>query len=361
MRILFIIDTLGSGGKERRLTELLKALKSWNGFEFELVVMSNDIHYKEIFELGIPIRFITRKIRKDIALFYRFYKLCRNNRPDIVHCWDSMSAVYLAPACRLLKIKLVNGLVIDSPVRQNIFNKHWLRARLTFPLSDAIAGNSEAGLKAYNAPRDKSFVIHNGFDFGRVKSITGSGIMRKQLNIGSENVVGMVATFSKYKDYPTYFRAAQMVLQKRKDVVFLAIGNGTDSDKCLALIDPENRKHFRLLGKVSDTESYINAMDVCVLATYTEGISNSILEYMALGKPVIATRGGGTGELVSDNESGFLTDPSEPGELSDRMEMLINDKQLRDSIGLNARKRVIDHFSIDQMIEKYAGLYKKMV
>ena len=357
MRILFIIDTLGAGGKERRLTELLKALKSWNDFEFELVVMSNDIHYKEIFELGITIRFITRKIRKDIALFYRFLKLCRSYRPDIVHCWDSMSAVYLAPACKLLKIKLVNGMVIDSPARQNIFNKHWLRARLTFPLSDVIVGNSRAGLKAYRAPDRKSVVIHNGFNFERLNSIIAPEIIREQLTIETPFVVGMVASFSKYKDYPTFLRSAQLLLDERNDITFLAIGNGTDSEDCRTLIEKQYLSHFRLLGKKTHIESFVNTMDVCVLSTFTEGISNSILEYMALGKPVIATSGGGTCELVTDRVTGFLIRPSDPGELSGMIGLLLNDKNLRDEIGSKAKSRIEEHFSMDHMIRKYMDLY----
>lgn len=357
MKILFIIDTLGAGGKERRLTELLKALKSWSDFECELVVMSRDIHYKEIFDLGINIRFITRKIRKDLALFYRLFKLCRNYRPGIVHCWDSMSAVYMAPACRLLKIKLVNGMVIDSPVRQNIFNKHWLRARLTFPLSDVIVGNSGAGLKAYKAPGRKSVVIHNGFNFERLDTIIAPEIVREQLAIETPLVVGMVASFSKYKDYHTFFKSAQLILRNRTDITFLAVGSGTDSDECLKLIEQQYLSHFRLLGKKTHIESFVSAMDICVLSTFTEGISNSVLEYMALGKPVVATSGGGTGELITDRETGFLVRPSDPDELAGMIGLLLDDRNLRDETGLKAKKRIEDYFSMDQMIRKYMDLY----
>ena len=182
--------------------------------------MSHDIHYKEILDLGINIHYITRKTKKDISVFYRFYKLCRNYRPDIVHCWDSMTAVYSVPTCKLLHIKLVNGMVINSPVRQNVFNKHWLRAKFTFPFSDIIVGNSKAGLIAYQSSQGKSIVIHNGFNFDRTENLICKEIIKDQLNTGTNYLIGMVATFSENKDYKTYFKAAQLLLHKRKDIDF---------------------------------------------------------------------------------------------------------------------------------------------
>ncbi len=124
MKILYVIDTLGSGGKERRLTELLKELMHKQEIEYELVVMSDDIHYEEVYNLGINIHKIIRNTKKDPSVFWKLFRLIKNFKPDIVHCWDSMSAVYVALSCKILKCRLVNGMVIDTPVRQNILNKY---------------------------------------------------------------------------------------------------------------------------------------------------------------------------------------------------------------------------------------------
>lgn len=361
MKILFFIDTLSAGGKERRLTELMKVLKLNLDFEFELVVMSKDIHYKEVLDLGISIHYIIRKTKKDISVFYRFYKLCRNYKPDIVHCWDSMTAIYLVPICKFLHIKLINGMIVNSPVKQNIFNKFWFRAKLTFPFSDIILGNSKAGLKAYSAPRNKSTVIYNGFNFDRIENLKSKENIKQQLNTDSTYIIGMVATFSEKKDYRTYYRAAQLLLNQRNDIIFLAIGCDTDSFLSKSLIDDKNIDHFRLLGKMAGVESFINAMDICVLATFTEGISNSILEYMALGKPVIATSGGGTSEIIKDNITGYLIDPSNPRELAEKMEILLNDADLRYNMGLAGKKRIQTYFSIEKMVNKYITICENSI
>jgi glycosyltransferase involved in cell wall biosynthesis len=357
MRILFFTDTLDVGGKERRLTELIKALSLHKEIDFELVVMNKDIHYKEILNLGIKIHYITRKTKHDVSVFYRFYKLCRSYKPDFVHCWDSMTAIYLVPACKLLKIKLINGMVVDSPVKQNLSNKYYLRAKLTFPFSDVIIGNSKAGLLAYRAPENKSIVIHNGFAFSRTKNLISMEEIRKELNIDSGYIVGMVASFSENKDYPTFFKAAEILLKNRNDITFLAIGNRTDSKESGSLISDRFLGHFRLLGRKSNPESFINAMDICLLSTFTEGISNSIMEYMALGKPVIATDGGGTKEIVDDGVTGFLIGRSDPEQLASKIEILLNDQSLRAEMGAKGNARVSELFSIEQMTGKYVDLY----
>ena len=350
-----------AGGKERRLTELMKALSLKPDIEFELVLMTHDIHYKEVFELGINIHFFIRKRKKDIFIFRSFYKLCKSFKPDIVHCWDTMTAVYITPVCKLLNLKLVNGMVVDSPEKRDIFFQPWLRARLTFPFADIIIGNSKAGLKTYNAPGKKSIVIHNGFNFERTNNILPKEFIREQLNIRTKNVVGMVATFSEYKDYATYFKAAQLVLSTRKDITFLAIGKDTDSDLSKSHIEDKYLDHFRLLGKKSDIESYINAIDIGVLSTFTEGISNSILEYMALGKPVIATSGGGTNEIVEDQKTGFLITNSNPVELAEKIEILLNDPRRCLEMGKCGKDRIHEAFSIELMTSKYYSAYKNLL
>ena len=355
-----MIDTLGTGGKERRLTELLKAVWLRNEIEYKLAVMSRNIHYREILEVGFKIEYILRKTRWDIFVFLKLYRLIRRYRPDIVHCWDSMTAVYASPVCKLLRCKMINGMVIDTPLKRNIFNKYWLRARLTFPFSDVIVGNSEAGLKAYKAPNRKSIVVYPGFNFSRTENLPDKQTVRKQFDITADFVVGMVATFWEKKDYPTFFSAAQNILTRRKDITFIAIGSGTDSQEANDLVEKQNRNYFRLLGSRSDVESLVNIMDICVLSTFTEGTSNSILEYMALAKPVVATDGGGTREIVSDGVTGFLVEPSTTTDLETKINLLLKDARMREMLGAAGLERVRNCFSIDRMVGDYINIYSRL-
>lgn len=361
MKLLFFTCGLGPGGKERRLMELMKELKNHPEIEFELVLMSNDIHYKEVLDLDIKIHYLIRNTKKDILTFYKFYKICKSFNPDIVHCWDSMTAVYSAFTCKLLGIKLINGMITDAQIPGSLFASNKIRSLLTFPLSNIIVSNSQAGVYAYAAPVKKSRVIFNGFNFIRTQNLIPSELVRNELGISTRFVVGMVASFSRYKDYKTYYSAAQMLLERGYDITFLAIGNETDSLQSRSLIKDEFIRNFRLLGKKSGIESYINVMDVCVLATYTEGISNSILEYMALAKPVVATDGGGTKELVIQNVTGFLVQPSTPHEIVNCVEQLLNNPALRIEMGMRGKNRIHEVFSIESMVHNFIDLYFSLV
>jgi len=360
VKILFVIDTLASGGKERRLTELLKALVYKPEVSSELVILSNDIHYTEVFTFNIAIHQIIRRSRKDMTVFRQLRSILKSFNPDAVHCWESMTAVYLAPLCWIMKYPLINGMITNVPQVQNITNRHWLRARLTFPFSDVIVSNSKAGLEAYRAPSGKSVVIYNGFDFNRIEGVLTREEARLGIGIRTTYAIGMVASFWQQKDYPTYYEAARILLRKRQDITFLAIGPGTDSPDSINEAGKDFKDNFIFMGKQSRIESLISAMDICILATFTEGTSNSLLEYMALGKPVVATRGGGTEELINDGIEGYLVNQRDPGMMADRINFLLNNYGLREKLGAAARTRILEAFSIERMVNDYVGLYRKV-
>lgn len=368
MKILFFIDCLLVGGKERRLTELMKVLKSRQDIQFELVVMSKEIHYQEVYDLNIKIHYLIRSSKKGVSIFQKFYAICKNYNPDIVHCWDSMTAVIAVPACKLLNIKLVNGMVTDTPVKRNIFNKHWFRAKLTFPFSSIVIGNSNAGLAAYGAPGRKSSCIYNGMDLIRFQNLKEASLIRKEI-FGDESddifIAGMVAAFEDRKDYKTLIEAAISLNSTNDNIRFILIGNGPGFMEIKNTVPRLLLSKVILLGKRADIESIVNTFDVGILLTNTkvhgEGISNSIIEYMALGKPVIATRGGGTNEVVIDNQNGYLIDPDNKDQLVGKIETLMKDKNLLDNLGKKGHQMVQEKFDLKIIGNLYINVYNELL
>lgn len=369
MRILFFIDSLTSGGKERRLIELMKGIKLNPNIEFELVLMSNEIHYKEVFDLDIKIHYLIRAAKKDLSVFRKFYKICKDYKPGIVHCWDSMTAVIAVPACKLLGIKLVNGMVVNTPVQQNIFNKHWFRAKLTFPFSSMVIGNSNAGLEAYGAPGKKSSCIYNGMDLARFNNLRERSSISQEI-FGNESngmfIAGMVAAFEARKDYKSLIKAAITLVSHHENIRFVLIGDGTDFNEIKNSVPVSLLNKIIFLGKTSDVESIVNIFDVGILLTNTkvhgEGISNSIIEYMALGKPVLATRGGGTNEVVIDSKNGFLLDAdNNEDQLITKIESLIKDKKLATDLGKRGNQMAREKFDLKIMTATYIDVYQKLL
>ena len=361
MKILHFTDSICSGGKERQLVELLKGLSVYDQIKSEIVTMSYDIHYSEIQQLDIKIHYLIRKSRKDISTIYRLYKLCQVVQPDLIHTWGSFPSIFTAPIAKIRGIKFINGTIRKAPKRLMLFGEDWLRSKITFPLSDKIVANSLAGLKSYRAPFNKSVYIHNGFDFKRIKKLDSPNTIRQRFGISTNKVVGMVATFSDNKDYNTFLLSAISILKKREDVTFIAVGDGPNFEDYKRSINPYFQDKIRLLGKQDGVESIINLFNIGILASYTEGLSNSIMEYMALGKPVVASKNEGNQELILNKKTGFLVEQKDVGAMVSAITTLLDNKNLCNQMGNLAKERIQKCFSSQKMVSSYVELYKEVM
>ena len=364
MKILHLIDSLEPGGKERQLIELLKGLSNLKCCELELVVMNEDIHYQEVFNFGIKIHYLIRRLKKDPTIFLKLYKICKQFKPNIIHTWDFMTSIYALPLSRYRGVKLVNGSIRNATAIKP-FTQNWVFTKFLFHMYDNIVSNSYAGLDSYKVPARKGMCIHNGFDFCRIKTVAPIEQTRRRFNISTDKIVGMVASSHERKDYRTYILAAQQVLSVRNDVTFLAIGEGNNLEKYKNTLESEFKSKILFLGRQNDVESIVNVFDVGVLATnrrkHGEGISNSIMEYMACEKPVVATRGGGTPELIIDSKTGFLINSYSPQEMSEKILFLLDNKVLAEKMGKVGKKRIETEFSLDRMVNSYFEMYNRIL
>jgi glycosyltransferase involved in cell wall biosynthesis len=354
LKILFFIESLRLGGKERRLVELLKYLNSNHHFEILLVLTRNEIDYQEVYDFGINIQIIERKyFKKDPKLFFSFYKIAKEYKPDILHVWGNMVALYAIPAKLLLNIPLINSQITDA---FDAVPEGLLSHKTTFRFSDLIIANSNAGLKSYKSPMKKSRVIYNGFDFERLKNIRPTNEIRNLFNIKTKFVVGMAATFSELKDYKSYIIAANILLSEGINCTFLCMGKGDDLSY-RELVLPEWKENVKFLGLQSDVESVMDCCDVGVLSTYTEGLPNSVLEFMALGKPVVVTKGGGTEELVLNKETGFLVNQQSPGDLAENIRFLLENPEKAQKMGEKGKERIYSNFTLSTMAQQFVKVY----
>lgn len=360
MKILFFTENLRAGGKERRITELIRHLIRVGGFEVKLVLTADIIHYEEIHHLNIPIHIIERRwIKKDPGIFFRFYRIARAFRPDVIHAWGHMTAFYAIPARILLNVPLINNEIVDATI-----GKPLLFRKLVFHFSDRIIANSRAGLLAYKAPIEKSTVIVNGFAADRLRITDSEEDIRKKYGITTPYIIAMVASFLPYKDYRTFLKAAVIISAEREDVTFLCVGDGDDSS-ARSLVPFRFRHRILFPGRQTQVERLMSVCTIGVLTTHTgfhgEGISNALMEFMALGKPVIATRHGGTPELVDDGITGFLIAAFSIRQLRDMITWLLVHPDLRKGMGKRAHQMIADRFSMDRMLESFQREYHHLV
>lgn len=362
MKILFVIDSLKSGGKERRLVSLIEGLKSFEDIEMELITLSKEIHYKSILDIDIKIHFLKRDIRKDFGLLSKFSKILNSFRPDIVHGWDNLAAIHFAPICKIKKTPFINSMITAAPKTHKL-SQRYLANAISYPFSDVILSNSQAGLDNLFVPKQKQKVIYNGFNFNRVKNLKRKEAVFKKYKISKEKpIIGMVASFTNHKDYDTLIRAANILKDKFS---IITIGDGENMEKMKELVGELNLKNIHFLGKQTDVESIVNIFDIGVLLSnndvHGEGISNAIMEYMVLSKPIIATDGGGTKELVIDKETGFLIEPKNPQQLVEKITYLTKNSNEAMQIGESGKKRIEEFFTLDKMVLQTYQLYKKTV
>lgn len=344
---------------------MIKGFADYPDIRLHLVVFSDKIHYQEVFELGIQVTILKRVPKRNPMVFYRLYKLCMAWKPDLIHSWGTMSAILAIPSTIALNIKLINGNITDAPKNMGFFDKRLFRARLTYPFSKIVVGNSLAGLKEYKVPEKKSVCIYNGFDSNRILDLKDKALIRKQFNVKTKKVIGMVGSFFDRKDYATYLNAALVVLKQSKDVTFLAVGDGPDLEKSKQMVPADFAAYFIFTGVQKDVESIINIFDIGVLATnsqmHGEGISNAILEYMAVEKPTVATFGGGTDEVVDQKKTGILVPPGSPEKMAGQLIYLLNNPEEAKKMGLEGGARLRSLFSLRKMIDAYYKLYRKLV
>jgi len=363
MKILLAVDSLARGGMERRLIELIKGLKRYPEIKLSLVVFSETIAYPEIHDLDIPITILIRVPKKNPMVFVRFYKLCKNWGPDLIHCWGTMSSIWAIPTSKILRIKLINGSIVDAPERLSFFDKRLFRARLTYPFSSFIVSNSKAGIKAYKVPKHKAICIYNGFDINRISNLKKRSEVKQELKVQTPKVVGMIGSFSERKDFETFIQAGIRILEKRNDVTFLAVGEGPELDNHIQMVPPKYTSNFIFPGIRTDVESVINIFDIGVLATnshvHGEGISNVILEYMALEKPVVATKGGGTPEIIEHSITGLLVPPHSVMDMANEIHFLLENVEIASSMGRKGRQSVAEKFGLSAMTKAYIDLYQR--
>lgn len=362
MNILFISDTLKSGGKERRLIELIMELSDRGEFTPILILTkginsSQSIDYKYFLQKDIKIYYLGNCNR--FSLMIKVFRICRIENIKIINIWSPIVDTYsIYPSKLLLKIPIISNSITSARNTYSWFE--FLKIKGTYFMCDKILSNTYQALKVFKVPEVKKLVIYNGFNKDRLKNLVNKNSIRQKLDIKSKYIVSMAAEYSNRKDYPTYIEAANIILKQGYDVTFLCMGSG-DFTPYSKLVDNKFNNNIKFLNRQSDVESIINASDIGVLASFVEGLPNFILECMALAKPVVANfgKGVGTNELVTDSKNGYLVQAKNPIIFSERIIRLLENEKLRFIMGKHGQKIVKNKFNLKKMVDLFSNLFNE--
>jgi glycosyltransferase involved in cell wall biosynthesis len=246
---------------------------------------------------------------------------------------------------------------VDFPLRGLLSRAKYRRARLVIAASRAIAGVLEAsGLHC-----DRIRVVHEGVP-DRPPQPGGREALA-ELGIPPEcQVVGNVAAMTDHKDHATLLEAAAQVVEALPETRFLLLGEGE--------LRPHLEEKARVLGLGQrcvfggfrgDLDRLIPSFTLFCLSSHMEGLGTSLLDAMAFGRPVVATRAGGIPEAVEDGVTGLLVPPRDPGALAEALVCLLSDGPRRDAVGLAGRRRFEEHFTVQRMVDRTLAAYEELL
>lgn len=369
LRILHTIDRLDMGGTEYGI---LKVIEGLGDGTFEHRICTGRGHNAELARrsgLDGNLFVAGRPNGRFQVLVSRFVHIMRQYRPHIVHSrnWGSIEAVF---AARLAGVPVVihseHGYELDMleglPLRRRLVRQ------AAYGMSDAVM-TVTSELRKYHARQvwfyqDRIGVLHNGVDTGRFAPRPAlQAELRQKFGIpASSLVLGSVGRLVPIKDHLTLLKAARILADRGIDLCVLVAGDGPELShlQSEAGASPSLSGRVRFLGAVGNVPEVLNALDVFVLTSLSEGMSNTLLEAMSTGLPVVATRVGGNLELVEDGCSGFLVAPGKVAELSSLLECLAKDPSVRRNTGTMARQHVLELFSLEQMIAGYRNMYLEL-
>jgi glycosyltransferase involved in cell wall biosynthesis len=372
LRIAYLLGSLRFGGAERHLTHLLRGLDR-SRFEPRLFLTKRIGHFlPEVESLGVPIEetgvrsVLTPSGLRGIA---RLARRCERDRIDIIHSYlyganlIGMGVVALSP--RVVHLVGIRQQVLPHPsVFRALFGvagprTHFVSVSMA---ADAVLGNW--GID----PRWRHRVS-NGVEIPSLMSTAEQVQKRAELGVSADQtLITMVANFHAVKGHEALIEAFAMLPamagvtpSSKSGSVLALVGDGDRMDACRGRAQQTGvADRVRFLGQRTDVPEILQASDIFVLNSRSEGMSNALLEALAAGLPCVATDVGGNPELVRDGENGFLVPPNQPAPLSRLIGKLASDPELRARMGARSRQRAQEEYSLEAMVRRTESIYEEV-
>ena len=354
IRVCHVSMCLLTGGLERLLVEFGR---NRDGERFETSFVALDgigVPAEELLVQGHHVECVTDVATGKLGRLRRLVHIFRDGQFDVVHTHNTLAHFYGAFAARLAGVPVVVNTQHGRGCGQSWKAK--LQFRMANRLTDRVVGVSEdaAELCRQDDARsaDRTVALLNGVDLDRFE-YRGPANQRTAIS---------VARLSPEKDFATLLRATWILIKDNPDFRLKIVGDGGERQKLEQLSEELNlTNHVEFLGERSDVSQLLPQAGFFVSSSRTEGISLTLLEAMAVGLPVVATRVGGNPEIVVEGKTGRLVQPQSPEALALAMRDLLKDQEGWPVFGELARQRVEQHFNVRNMVRQYEDLYRELL
>ena len=313
-------------------------------------------------EEGLDLVSIAPKTEMDLSAAWRLSRVIKRLQPDIVHAHDphgvAMAALALSMSTQLAKPPLIAARRVDFHLRGSALSR-WKYRQV-----DCFICASEAirqMLIADGIPEGRAVTVHEGIDLARVAAAPPARLHEDLWLPHHAPIVGNVAALVPHKGQKHLIECAALVIRQVPDARFVIAGEGELRPSLERQIKERHlEKHVLLAGFRPDVLSLHKAFDIFVMSSVTEGLGTSLLDAMACGKPIVATRTGGIPEVVVDGETGLLVAPRDHEAMAEAIVRLLKDAALREQLGATALRRVREKFSAERMVEETLRVYRRV-
>jgi glycosyltransferase involved in cell wall biosynthesis len=363
-RVLLMARALDTGGTERQLTEIAKALTR-SRFEPHVgTFVSQGMRREELARAGVPVVEFPVRSLKSVSAARGALQLARYIRRQgirLVHTWDYPLTAFAIPVARVL----TSAVAVSSQRAHRLLTPEAYAplVRATDRLAHAVVVNCEF-LKNHLAlnegvPLEKIRLCYNGIDTELFHGLAGA--CQPPLADGSL-VIGAVCVLRPEKDLQTLLDAFARVRRIQGGLKLAVVGSGS--------VLPDLERRAKRLGIMEQcvfhpaTEKVVpwyHSIDIFVLPSRSEGLPNALMEAMACGCCVIASRVGGISELVRHEETGLLFDPGDAGQLAGALGRLIENAPLRNEMAAAARRQILDRFSVRASADRMGEIYSELI
>ncbi len=362
LRVMFVITSMPVGGAETLLVDLIRRLDR-SHFLPELCCLKELGPLGEVLTREIPTfdHLLSRKT--DLRVLPRLARLLRRRRVDAVVTVGAGDKMFWGRlAARWARVPVICSALHSTGWPDTVGRLN----RLLTPITDAFiavaAAHGRFLAEQLNFPAAKVHVIPNGINVERFRQGGDRPAIRAALGLTPTTpTVGIVAALRPEKNHELLLRAAQTVVQRIPEAVFLIVGDGSERPHLEALAEQLGvARAVRFLGTRSDIPQLLSALDVFVLTSRIEANPVSILEAMAAGRPVVAPNVGSISESVIDGVTGYLTEPNLIEPVADRLIELLENPALARSLGAAGQRAVEKTGSLDSMVAGYERLISEI-
>lgn len=311
---------------------------------------------------------INLAFRFDIFAIVKLKGLLAKYNIDILHCHDYKANLIGFLASRFKRVNLVTTLHGWTKANLKVRCYEYLDAIImkNFNKIIVVSNQIREDLLKKNFTEQKIIVIHNAVDVSYFGQKTDDALRYKEkFGIsGNCRIIGTVGRLSSEKGQKYLIEAAEEVLRIFPEVVFLLVGDGAEGKMLKNIVYAKGlEKHIAFAGfcPVQEMKNMYSLMDIFILPSLTEGISLVLLEAMAMGIPVIATKVGGTNEIIEHGRTGYLIPPADKQAISEAIINLLNDEITAQSIAKAGQDRVKKEFSVNRMVKEIEEAYRGLV